>query len=67
MFFEPYELTAASASVTAILKKHFGSYMTILVISNEEINAIMEAVVTVKDAGILTKGVSGTIKNEGKG
>ena len=62
----PLELTAAaSATDAAIHKKMFGSGKTTL-ISNEEMNDIMEIVKSLEESGLLTKGVSKTIKNEAK-
>ena len=54
---------AASASATdvAIHKKMFG-----LTISNEETNYIIKIVNCLEESGLLIKGVSETIKNEGK-
>ena len=61
----PLGLTAA-ASVTnaAIHKKMFGSGMTTLIISNEELNDIMKIVKSLEESGWLIKGASQTIKNE---
>ena len=61
----PLGLTAA-ASVTnaAIHKKIFGSGMTTLIISNEELNDIMKIVKSLEESGWLIKGASQTIKNE---
>ena len=45
----------------------FGSGTTTLIISNEEINHIMKTVVnSLEESDLLIKGVSKTIKNEGK-
>ena len=58
---------AASATDIAIHKKMFGSGTTTLIISNEEINHIMKTVVnSLEESDLLIKGVSKTIKNEGK-
>ena len=65
----PLELTAgagASATDTAIQKKMFGSGMTKLMISNEKMNDIIKTVQSLKDSGLMIKGVSKTIKNEAK-
>ena len=60
----PLGLTAAvSATYLAIHKKMFGS-STRTIISNEEIN-IMKIVKSLEESGLLIKGVSKTIKNEG--
>ena len=63
----PLGLTAA-ASVTdaAIHEKMFGSGLTTLIISKEEINVIMKIIKTLEESGLLIKGVSETIKNEAK-
>ena len=47
-------------------KKVYGSGTTTLVISNEEMNDIMEIVQALEDSDILLKGVTKTIKNETK-
>ena len=44
----------------------FGSDMTTLMISNEEMNDIMKIVKSLEEFGLLIKGVSKTIKNEAK-
>ena len=63
----PLGLTAAaSATDVAIHKKMFGSGMTTLIISNEEMNDIMKIVKSLKESGFVMKGVSKTIKNEAK-
>ena len=61
---KPLGLTAAaSATGAAIHKKMFGSGTTALIISNEEENDIMKSL---EESGLLIKGVSETIKTEGK-
>ena len=71
----PLRLTvAASATDAAIHKKMFGSghpldlasSMTMLIISNEEMNDIVKVVESLEKSGLLIKGVSETIKNEAK-
>ena len=63
----PLGLTAsASATDAAIQNKIFGSGMTTLIISNEEMNDIMKIVKSLADVALLAKGVSETIKNESK-
>ena len=57
---------AASATDAAINKKIFGSGTTILIISNDEMKDILKIVKSVKDSGILLKGVSETTKDEAK-
>ena len=59
------ELTAGATGV-AIYNKIFGSGMTVLIISNEEMNHIMKIVKSLEETGLLKKGVSETIKNEAK-
>ena len=60
-------LTAAgSATDAAIHKKMFGSGMTPLTISNEEINDIMKIVKSLEESSLLIKDVSETVKNEAK-
>ena len=46
------------------LKKIHGSGTTTLIISNEEMNDIMEIVPGLEDSSTLLKGVTKTIKNE---
>ena len=57
---------SASATDVTIQNKIFGSGMTTLVISNEEINDFMKNK-SLEEAGLLIKGVSETIENEVKG
>ena len=47
-------------------KKIYGSGTTTLIISNEEVNEIMEIVQALESSGILLNGVTETIKNETK-
>ena len=54
----PLRLTAASATDAAIHKKMFGSGMTTLKISNEEMSDIMKLVKSLDESGLLIKGVS---------
>ena len=66
-FLIPLGLTAAaSATHAAIHKKIFGSGFTTLIISKEEIEDIMRIVKSVEESGSSIKGVSETVKNEGK-
>ena len=44
----------------------FGSGFTTLIIFNEEMKDIIKIVKSLKDSGLLIKGVSETIKNEAK-
>ena len=57
---------AVSAADVTIHKKMFGSCNTTLIISNEEMNDIMKIVKFPKQAGLLIRVVSQTIKNEAK-
>ena len=47
-------------------KKMFGSVNSTWIISNEEMNDIMQIVKWLEESGLLIKGVSKTIKNEAK-
>ena len=58
--------TAALATDAAIHKKTFGSGMTTLIISNEEMNDIMKIAKSLEESGLLMKGVSEIIKKEAK-
>ena len=61
----PLGLTAvASATHAAIHIKMFGSGITTLIISNKEINYIMQIVKFLEEFGLLMKGVCETIKSE---
>ena len=62
------EFTAAAAAATgaAIYKKGFGSGMTPLIISNEEMNDIMKIIKSLEKYGLLLKGISETSKIEAK-
>ena len=57
---------AASATNAAILKKMFGSGVTTLIISIEDMNDIMKIVKSLEESGLLIKRVNETIKNEAK-
>ena len=57
---------AASATDAAIHKKMFGSGTTTLIIFIEEMNDIMKIVKSLKESGLLIKGVSKTGKHEVK-
>ena len=58
--------TTTSATDAGIHKKIFGSAFTTLINSNEEMNDIIKIVKSLEESGLLIKGVSKTIKNEGK-
>ena len=63
----PLGLTAgASATDAAIQKKLLGFGMTALMILNEKMDDIIKIVKSLKDTGLLVKGVSETNKNEAK-
>ena len=63
----PLGLTAAAtATDAAIQKKIFGSGMTTLIISNEEMGDIMKIIKSLEEFGLLTKGVGKTIKDKAK-
>ena len=60
-------LTAgASATDAAIQKKIFGSDITTLIISMEEMNDINQIVKSLEDAGLLIEDVSEKIENKAK-
>ena len=60
-------ITAAASAIDAeIQKKKYGSGTLTLIISNEEMNEIMKIVQALEDSNILLKGVTETIKHEGK-
>ena len=63
----PLGLTVAALTTnTDIHNKMFGSSMTRLIISNEEMNDIMKIVQLLEEFGLLIKGVNKTIKNGAK-
>ena len=63
-FLVPIELAAAgSAKVSVIQKDIFGTRTTALIISNEEMQYIMKTIQSLKDSGIMMKGVTEIIKN----
>ena len=65
----PLGLTAAAASAAdaGIHKKILGSgHNTTLIISNDEMDDILKIVKSLKDSGVLLKGVSETIQHEAK-
>ena len=62
----PLGLTAAASAADAgIHKKILGTVPT-LIISNDEIENIIKIVKSLKDSGLLLKGVRETIQNEDK-
>ena len=63
----PLGITAAASAVDARIQKEIhGSRTTTLIISNKEMNDIIEIVQALEDSNILFKGVTETIKNETK-
>ena len=63
----PLGLTVAALTTnTDIHNKMFGSSMTRLIISNEEMNDIIKIVQLLEEFGLLIKGVNKTIKNGAK-
>ena len=63
----PLGLTAAASATDAAIHKKMLEYsFTTLIISNEEINDIMNIVKSLEESGLLIKGVSETIKIEAK-
>ena len=63
----PLGITAAASAIDArIQKKINGSGTTTLIISNKEMNVVMQIVQALEDSNILLKGVTKTIKNETK-
>ena len=57
---------AASATDAAIHKKMFGSGMTTVIISNEEMNDIMKRIKSLVESSLWINGVSESIENETK-
>ena len=49
-----------------LFKKNYGSGNTVLIISNEEMEDIMEIVKSIDESGLSIKGISETITNETK-
>ena len=63
----PLGLTAAASAADATIhKKMLGSGTTALIISNEEWHDIMKIIKSLEKSGLMLKGFSETIKNEGK-
>ena len=57
---------AMSAIDRSIKKKMFGSGMTTLIISNDEMDDILRIVKSLENSGLLLKGVGETIQHEAK-
>ena len=63
----PLGLTAAMSAIDgSIKKKILGSGATTLIISNDEMNDIIKIVKSLKNCGVLLKGVNETIQHEAK-
>ena len=63
----PLGLTAAASETYAALQNNiYGSGTTKLITSNKEIEDLMEIVKSLKESGLLIKGLNETIKNEAK-
>ena len=56
----------ASAADAGIHKKILRSGITTLIISNDEMNDVIRIVKSLKDSGLLLKGVSETVQNDAK-
>ena len=56
----------APLELTAVMSAIHGSGTTTLIISNDEMNDIIKIVKSLKDSGVLLKGVSETIQHEAK-
>ena len=64
----PLGISAAMSVIDgSIKKKMLGSGTTTLIISNYEMDDILEIVKSLEDSGLLLKGVSETIQHEAKG
>ena len=57
---------AASITDAATQKKIYGSGITSLITSNEEMEDIMKIVKSIEKSGLLIKGISETVRNEAK-
>ena len=62
----PLGLTAASATDAAIQKKIFGSDMTTLIISNEELNDIMKTIKSLEESCLLIKMLAKQLRTKQK-
>ena len=63
--FLPLGLSAGMLGAdAAIQKKSYGSGITALIISNEEMEDVMKIAKSLEESGLLAKGISETIKNE---
>ena len=63
----PLGLSATMSAIDgSIKKKMFGSGITTLIISNDEMDDILKIVKSLESSGLLLKGVSETIQHEAK-
>ena len=63
----PLGLSAAASTTDAAIKKEiYGSGITKLIISNDEMEDIVEIVKSLEKSGLLIKGVGETIQNAAK-
>ena len=62
----PLRLSAAASAADAVIHKILGSGTTTLVISNDEMEDIIKIAKSLKDSGLLLKGVSETVQKEDK-
>ena len=63
----PLGISAATSTIDgSIKKKMLGSGVTTLIISNDEMNAILKIVKSLENSGLFLKGVSETIQYEAK-
>ena len=60
----PLGLTAAAAADAAIHKKKFGSGVTTLIISNEDMNDDMKIIKSLEESSLLIRRISKAIENE---
>ena len=58
--------TAASAADAGVHKKILGSGNTTLIISNNDMDDLIKTVKSLEDSGLLIKGVTESVQNEGK-
>ena len=61
----PLGLTTGMSAADAAIQM-YGSGITAIIISNEEMEDIMKIVTSLEESGFLIKGISETIKNEAK-
>ena len=64
-YHQDFTIASEAASIYAAFQKNiFEPSMTTLIISNKEMDDIMKIGKSLKESGLLTKGISGRIKNE---